>query len=185
MPEMILMNAEERMEHTIDALHREFSTVRSGRANPKMFERVTVDYYGADSPINQVAAITVPEGNQLYIKPYDKSLLQKIEKAIFAANLGVTPTNDGVGIRIVLPQMTEERRKENVKSIHKMAEDNKVAIRNIRRDAITEVKKLEKDKKLSEDDSAYWQEEVQKLTDKFIEKIDQVFAEKEKDIMHI
>lgn len=185
MPEMILMNAEERMEHTIDALHREFSTVRSGRANPKMFERVTVDYYGADSPINQVASITVPEGNQLYIKPYDKSLLQKIEKAIFAANLGVTPTNDGVGIRIVLPQMTEDRRKENVKVIHKMAEDNKVAIRNIRRDAITEVKKLEKDKKLSEDDSAYWQDEVQKLTDKFIEKIDQIFAEKEKDIMHI
>lgn len=185
MPEMILMDAEERMEHSLNALHREFTTVRSGRANPKMFERITVDYYGAESPINQVASISVPEGNQLYIKPYDKSLLSKLEKAVLAANLGVTPNNDGVGLRIVLPQMTEERRRESVKAIHKMAEDNKVAIRNVRRDAIMEIKKLEKDKKLSEDDSAYWQEEVQKLTDKFIVKVDQIFHDKEAEIMHI
>jgi ribosome recycling factor len=185
MPEMIMMDAEERMEHSLEALHREFTTVRSGRANPKMFERVTVDYYGVMSPINQVASITSPEGNQLYIKPFDKSLLSKLEKAVLAANLGVTPNNDGVGLRIVLPQMTEERRKEGVKLIHKMAEDNKVAIRNVRRDAISEIKKLEKDKKLSEDDSAYYQEEIQKLTDRFIIKVDAIFAEKEKEIMHI
>jgi ribosome recycling factor len=150
-----------------------------------MFERVTVDYYGAESPLNQVASISVPEGNQLYIKPYDKSLLSKIEKAILAANLGVTPNNDGVGVRIVLPQMTEDRRKESVKTIHKMSEDNKIAIRNVRRDAIADIKKLEKDKKLSEDDSVYWQDEVQKLTDKFIAKIDHAFHEKEAEIMHI
>ncbi len=185
MPEMILMDCEERMEHTLNALHREFSTIRSGRANPKMFERVTVDYYGAPSPINQVASITVPEGNQLYIKPFDKSLLGKIEKAILAANLGVTPNNDGVGLRIVLPQMTEERRKESVKVIHKMAEDNKIALRNVRRDGIEKIKKLEKDKKLSEDDSTYYQDEIQKITDKFVEKIDSIFAEKEREIMHI
>jgi ribosome recycling factor len=185
MPEMILMDCEERMEHTLNALHREFSTIRSGRANPKMFERVFVDYYGAPSPINQVASITVPEGNQLYIKPFDKSLLGKIEKAILAANLGVTPNNDGVGLRIVLPQMTEERRKESVKVIHKFAEDNKVALRNVRRDGIEKIKKLEKDKKLSEDDSAYYQDEIQKITDKFVEKIEAIFAEKEREIMHI
>lgn len=185
MPETILMEAEERMEHTLVALHKEYATVRSGRANPKMFERVFVDYYGAQSPINQVASISVPEANQIYIKPYDKSLVSTIEKAIFAANLGVTPSNDGVGVRISLPPLTEENRKEAVKQIHKMAEDNKIAIRNIRRDAITEFKKMEKDKQITEDDIKYYQDEVQKLTDKFVERIDQIFKEKEKDIMSI
>ena len=185
MPETILMEAEERMEHTLVALHKEYATVRSGRANPKMFERVFVDYYGAQSPINQVASISVPEANQIYIKPYDKSLVSTIEKAIFAANLGVTPSNDGVGVRISLPPLTEENRKEAVKQIHKMAEDNKIAIRNIRRDAISEFKKMEKDKQITEDDIKYYQDEVQKLTDKFVERIDQIFKEKEKDIMSI
>ncbi|MBU1145112.1 MAG: ribosome recycling factor [Firmicutes bacterium] len=185
MPDTILMEAEERMEHSIIALHKEYATIRSGRANPKMLERVTVDYYGALSPISQIASIQVPEATQIYIKPYDKSLLSKIERAIFAANLGVTPTNDGIGIRISLPPLTEENRKESVKVIHKMAEENKVGIRNIRRDAISDLKKLEKDKKLTEDDSKYYQDEVQKITDKFIEKIDEVFKEKEKDVMSI
>jgi len=185
MPETILMDAEERMEHTISALHHEFSTVRSGRANPKMIERVTIDYYGAESPINQVASISVPEATQIYIKPYDKSLLQKIERAIFAANLGVTPTNDGIGVRISLPPLTEENRKEAVKVIHKMSEENKVAIRNVRRDAIAHFKKMEKDKLLTEDDCEYYQDEVQKLTDRFVETIDQAFRDKEKEIMSI
>jgi len=185
MPETILMEAEEKMEHTLVALHREYSTVRSGRANPKMLERVTVDYYGAESPINQVAGISIPEANQIYIKPYDKSLLSKIERAIFAANLGVTPTNDGIGVRLVLPALTEENRRESVKVIHKMSEDNKVAIRNIRRDAIAHFKRMEKEKTLTEDDLKYYEDEVQKLTDKFIEKIDAAFKEKETDIMHI
>ncbi len=185
MPETILMESEERMEHSLNALHKEFSTVRSGRANPKMLERVTVDYYGVITPINQIASIQVPEATQIYIKPYDKSLLAKIERAIFAANLGVTPSNDGIGIRIALPPLTEENRKEAVKVIHKMAEDNKVAMRNIRRDAISSFKKMEKDKAITEDDLRDYEDEVQKLTDKFIEKIDQIFRDKEIDVMHI
>lgn len=185
MPETILMEAEERMEHTLVSMHKNFATVRSGRANPKMLERVTVDYYGVDTPINQVSSVSVPEGNQIYIKPYDKSLVSKIEKAIFAANLGVTPSNDGIGVRIVLPPLTEEKRRESVKTIHKMSEDDKVAIRNIRRDAITHFKKMEKDKALTEDDLKYYEEEVQKLTDKFIAEIDKAFKEKEVEIMSI
>ncbi|MFA7561079.1 MAG: ribosome recycling factor [Candidatus Izemoplasmatales bacterium] len=185
MPETILLEAEEKMEHTIEALHREFSTVRSGRANPKMLEKVHVMYYGVETPLNQVSTISVPEGNQIYIKPYDKSLVSEVEKAIFGANLGVTPSNDGIGVRIVLPPMTEENRRNSVKTIHKMAEDSKVAIRNIRRDAITHFKKMEKDSAITEDDLVYYQDETQKLTDKFIEKIDEYFKDKEKDIMHI
>ncbi|MDT8337057.1 MAG: ribosome recycling factor [Candidatus Izemoplasmatales bacterium] len=185
MPEKILLEAEERMEHTLEVLHRDFSTVRSGRANPKMLEKVHISYYGVETPINQVANISVPEGNQIYIKPYDKTLVSEIEKAIFGANLGVTPSNDGIGVRIVLPPMTEENRRNSVKIIHKMAEDSKVAIRNIRRDAITHFKKMEKDSAITEDDLQYYQDETQKLTDKFIGKIDEYFKEKEKDIMHI
>jgi len=184
-PETILLEAEEKMEHTLEALHRDFSTVRSGRANPKMLEKVHVSYYGVDTPINQVATISVPEATQIYIKPYDKTLVSEIEKAIFAANLGVTPSNDGIGVRIVLPPMTEENRRNSVKSIHKMSEDSKIAIRNIRRDAITHFKKMEKDSLITEDDLTYYQDETQKLTDKFVEKIDNYFKEKEKDIMHI
>jgi len=185
MPEMILMEAEERMEHTIENLHKEFSSVRSGRANPKMLERVTVSYYGVDTPITQVASVSVPEATQIYIKPYDKSLVSEIEKAIFGANLGVTPSNDGVGIRLMLPKMNEENRRDSVKQIHKFAEDSKVAIRNIRRDAISHYKKMEKASDITEDDLKYYQEEVQKLTDKFTSRIDDDFKEKEKDIMHI
>jgi ribosome recycling factor len=185
MPETILLEAEEKMEHTMETLHREFSSVRSGRANPKMLERVTVSYYGVDTPINQVASVSVPEATQIYVKPYDKSILSEIERAIFGANLGVTPNNDGTGIRIVLPPMTEENRRTSVKTIHKMAEDCKVAIRNIRRDAITHYKKMEKASEITEDDLRYYEDEVQKLTDKFTEKIDEEFKTKEKDIMHI
>ncbi|MDD5293346.1 MAG: ribosome recycling factor [Candidatus Izemoplasmatales bacterium] len=185
MPEMIMMDAEERMEQTLLALHKEFTTVRSGRANPKMLERVNVDYYGVQTPINQVASVSVPEATQIYIKPYDKSLVSKIERAIFAANIGVTPTNDGIGIRINLPPLTEENRRESVKVIHKMAEDAKVAIRNVRRDAIMDFKKKEKDKEITEDDLHFYQDETQKLTDKFIERIDGIFLDKEKDIMSL
>lgn len=185
MPEMLLMETEERMEHTIKALHKEFTTVRSGRANPKMLDSVTVNYYSVDTPINQVAGISVPEATQIYIKPYDKSILSDIERAIFAANLGVTPQNDGIGVRLVLPPLTEENRRDSVKTIHKMAEECKVAIRNIRRDAIHHYKKMEKDSEITEDDLHYYEDEVQKLTDKFVERIDEDFKTKEKDIMHI
>lgn len=185
MPETILLNAEERMEHSLLALHKEFATVRSGRANPKMLERVYIDYYSVETPINQIASISVPEATQIYIKPYDKSLLGLIERAIFGANLGVTPSNDGIGIRISLPPLTEENRRTSVKIIHKMSEDNKVAMRNIRRDAITHFKRMEKEKLLTEDDLVYYEEEAQKLTDKFTAKIDEAFHEKEKEIMSI
>ncbi|HAQ55799.1 MAG TPA: ribosome recycling factor [Acholeplasmatales bacterium] len=184
-PEEVLMECEERMELAIVALHKEFTTVRSGRANPKMFERVTVDYYSVETPINQVAAITSPEGNQIYVKPYDKSLVNKIEKAILAGNFGITPVNDGMGVRLVFPALTEERRREAVKSIRRIAEEIKNGIRSIRRDAIEKVKKLEKEAHLPEDDSKYWQDEVQKLTDKFNLKIEQVTDDKEREIMHI
>lgn len=185
MPETILLEAEEKMEHTMEALHREFSTIRSGRANPKMLERITIDYYGVDTPINQVASISVPEATQIYIKPYDKSLVSDIERAIFGANIGLTPSNDGIGIRLVLPPLTEENRRSFVKDIHKMSEEGKVAIRNIRRDAITHFKKMEKASEITEDDLKYYQDEVQKLTDKFTDHIDEAFKSKEKDIMSI
>ena len=185
MPETILLEAEERMELSIQAIQREFATVRSGRANPKMLERVQIKYYGVDTPINQIASISIPEANQIYIKPYDKTMVSEIERGIFAANLGVTPSNDGIGIRIVLPPMTEENRRNSAKLIHKMAEEGKVAIRNIRRDVNTQFKNLEKESAMSEDDLVYYQEESQKLTDKFVEKIDELAKEKEKDIMLI
>jgi ribosome recycling factor len=185
MPEIILLEAEERMNHTLDSLHKEFSTVRSGRANPRMLDGVIVNYYGVDTPINQVATISVPEATQIYIKPYDKSLVPLIEKSIFAANIGITPMNDGIGVRLVLPQLTEENRKTSVKEIHKIAEECKVAIRNIRRDVISHYKKMEKDSEITEDDLKYYQDEVQKLTDKFTDKIDEIFKVKEKDIMSI
>ena len=185
MPEMILLEAEERMEHTMESLHRDFSSVRSGRANPKMLEKVTVNYYGVDTPINQVASISVPEATQIYIKPYDKSLVGDIEKAIFGANIGLTPSSDGIGIRLILPPLTEENRRSSVKAIHKFSEESKVAIRNIRRDAISHYKKMEKVSEITEDDLRYYQDEVQELTNKFTERIDKEFKDKETDIMHI
>jgi len=185
MPEMVLMEAEEKMEQTLNALHREFVQIRTSRANPKMLERVTLDYYGVQTPLNQVGSISVPEANQIYFKPYDKSILSKAERAIFAANLGLTPTNDGNGLRMVFPQMTEERRKESAKLVHKLAEENKVALRNVRRDAVSSLKKMEKDKLLTEDEIEVWEKKVQDLTDKFVAKIDAAAEEKERDVMKI
>ena len=185
MPETFLLEVEEKMEHTLQSMHKDFSSLRSGRANPKMIEGVTVSYYGVDTPINQVASVSVPEATQIYIKPYDKTLVTEIEKAIFAANLGVTPSNDGIGIRISLPPMTESNRKDSVKKAHKIAEDSKVSIRNVRRDAIAHYKKLEKESVITEDDLKYYQDEIQELTDKFTSKIDSDFKNKENDIMSI
>lgn len=185
MPETVLKQAESKMKHTIEALQKGFASVRSGRANPKMLEKVNVEYYGVETPINQVASISVPEATQIYIKPYDKSLVSDIEKSIFGANLGVTPSNDGIGVRLSLPPMTEENRKQSAKQIHKMAEDDKVSIRNIRRDAISQFKKMEKNSDISEDDLHYYEDEVQKLTDKYIKKIDELADAKQKEIMHV
>lgn len=185
MPETILLDAEERMEKAVSALKSELAKIRTGRASALLLEHILVDYYGVPTPIPQMSSVSVPEARVLVIKPYDRSMLKEVEKAILASNLGITPTNDGQVIRIVFPPLTEERRKELAKQVSKYGEDAKVAIRNIRRDANEQLKKLEKDKVISEDDLKDYMDEVQELTDKYIEKIDQVVEEKEKDIMTI
>lgn len=181
MPDMILLEAEEKMDNAIKALQHDFATVRTGRANPAMLDVIMVEYYGVPTPVRQVGAITVPEGNQIYIKPYDKSILKEIEKAINASNLGLTPQNDGQGIRLVIPPMTEDRRKMLVKEVAKMEEGAKVAVRNVRRDANEALKKLG----LPEDTEKGYLEDVQTLTDKKIAEVEAVTAEKEKDLMTI
>lgn len=181
----ILFDCEERMENSIKAFERALSKVRTGRANPKMFDEVRVDYYGVQTPINQVGSIAVPEPSQLVVKPYDRNLVKEVEKAILAANLNVTPQNEGDQLRIVLPPLTEERRKQLVKETKGATEDAKVAIRNVRRDANDAIKKLEKASELSEDDAKGYQEDVQKLTDQFIEKIGALADAKEKELMTV
>lgn len=185
MPETILLDAEERMEKAVEALKKELSKIRTGRASAKLLEHISVDYYGAPTPIPQMASISVPEARMLVIKPYDRSMLKEVEKAILASNLGITPTNDGQVVRIVFPPLTEERRKELAKLVSKHGEDAKVAVRNVRRDANEQLKKLEKDKVISEDDLKGYMEDVQKLTDEYIEKIEKVVEEKEQDILTI
>lgn len=179
--EMTLLEGEEKMDKAIAAYERELSTVRTGRANASLLDSITVDYYGVPTPVKQISSISVPEANQLYIKPYDKSSIKTIESAIFASPLGLTPQNDGNGIRLILPKMTEERRRELVKQVGKMEETAKVAIRNVRRDLNDEVKKLD----LPEDDEKSTLDDIQKLTDEKIKKIEAVTEVKNKDLMSI
>lgn len=179
--ETIIINAESKMENTIKSLEQRFTTVRAGRANPSMLDNVTIDYYGSPTLVKTVANISVPEARQLMIKPYDKSSLSLIEKAIFEANLGVTPNNNGECIFIVIPQLTEERRKEFVKQVHQMAEEAKIALRNIRQEANTALKNL----KLPEDDEKSGNEEVQDLINKYNKVVDEKLKEKEKELMTI
>lgn len=181
MPDMILLEAEEKMDKSIAAYGHELSTVRTGRANPSLLDVIMIEYYGAMSPLKQIASISVPEASQLYIKPYDKSTLKSIEAAINASTLGLTPQNDGTGIRLLIPKMTEERRKELVKQVGKMEENAKVAIRNIRRDVNDDLKKLE----LTEDDEKYYLDENQKLTDKKIAELEKLTQEKQKELLTI
>lgn len=181
MPEMILLETEEKMDKSIDSYQRELNTVRTGRANPKLLDNIMIDYYGVPTPVRQVGAISVPEASQLYIKPYDKSALKLIETAINASELGLNPQNDGNGIRLLIPQMTEQRRKELVKHVGKTQEGAKVAIRNIRRDANDDLKKME----LAEDELKGYLEDVQKLTDKYIAKVETVTESKEKELLTI
>ncbi len=171
------------MLKTIEATKKEFSLVRTGKANPAILNVISIDYYGAPMPLNQIASISVPEPQMLMVKPYDKSILKQIEKAIQIADLGFNPINDGEVIRIPVPPLTEQIRKDLVKQVKKMAEENKVAIRNIRRDILDELKKMEKDALISEDVLKKSTEEVQKLTDKYIGQIDQLAKEKEQIIM--
>lgn len=181
MDELILEDAQERMNKAIESFRYNLAKIRTGRANPNMLDSVQVDYYGSLTPLNQIAGINVVEGRQLVIKPYDKGSLKDIEHAIFEAELGLTPQNEGEIIRIMVPALTEERRKEFAKNVWRDAEQAKIAIRNIRRDANDEIKKSD----LTDDEKATAQDDVQKITDKFVKEIDEIAKIKEKDIMTV
>ncbi len=183
--EMIMLELTEKTEKTVSVLNSEYVTIRAGRANPHILDKVLVDYYGTPTPINQVGNLSVSEGRCLIIAPWDGSMLKVIEKQLLAENLGITPTNDGKVIRLVFPALTEERRKELVKQIKKMAEDAKVAVRNVRRDSMDAIKKMKNNKELSEDEHALCEKEIDKAISGSIEKIDKLCQEKEKDIMSV
>lgn len=185
MPSNVMSNTKERMTKAIQTFTRELASIRAGRANASLLDKITVDYYGAPTPVNQLAGISVPEARMLVIQPYDKSALGDIEKAIMKSDLGITPTSDGNILRIVIPQLTEERRKDLVKLVKKESEDAKVAIRNIRRDANDEFKKLEKNGEITEDDLRGYSDDVQKLTDDHINQIDSIAKDKEKEILEV
>jgi ribosome recycling factor len=185
MKEDVLKKMKEEMEKNIVNLNKSFSRVRTGRASVSLLDGIKVDYYGTPTPINQVANISVPESRLILIVPWDASVVGAIEKAIQKSDLGLTPTTDGKAIRLAIPQLTEERRKEIVKTVKKMAEEGKVKLRNLRRDANEELKTLKKNNNLSEDELFKTQEEVQKITDQYIEKVDKILAIKEKEIMEI
>ncbi|MFF2176926.1 ribosome recycling factor [Lysinibacillus sp. NPDC058147] len=185
MAKQVLEQAKEKMNKTIAAFTRELSSIRAGRANAALLDRITVDYYGAPTPINQLGGVSVPEARLLVITPYDKTILGEIEKAIMKSDIGITPTNDGSVIRLMIPALTEDRRKDLVKQVKKEAEDAKIAVRNVRRDANDDLKKLEKAGEITEDDLRGYGEDIQKLTDEFIVKVDQVTKDKEKEILEV
>ena len=181
----ILAEAKNRMDKSIDVLGNNLQAIRAGRANPKLLDRITVDYYGTPTPLNQIGNVSVPEARMMVIKPWEKNMLKAIEKAIQTSDLGLNPNNDGEVIRLIFPELNAERRKDLTKQVKKGAEDAKVAVRSIRRDAIEQVKKLKKDNLITEDDQRKAEEDAQKLTDKAIKEIDTVAAAKEKEIMEV
>lgn len=181
----LLKNTEEKMNKTLGVLERDYKSIRAGRANIAVLDRITVDYYGCPTPIQQMAAVSVPEPRILMIQPWDATTLKEIEKAILTSDIGINPQNDGRVIRLSFPPLTEERRKEIVKEVRKTAEDNKVAIRNTRRDAIEKLKALKKANTITEDDVADGEKKIQNLTDKFCKEIDELASSKEKEIMEI
>lgn len=185
MAKQVLANTKDKMDKAVTALSRELASVRAGRASSNLLDKLSVDYYGAPTPVNQLASISVPEARLLVIQPYDKTILGDLEKAILKSDLGLTPSNDGSLIRLSIPALTEERRKELVKLVKKYAEEAKVAVRNIRRDGNDDLKKLEKNGEITEDELRSNTDEVQKLTDDFIVKVDQVAKDKEKEIMEV
>lgn len=176
-------NIEERMKKTISVYEDNLSEIRAGRANPAILNKLTVEYYGTATPINQVAGISVPEARLIVIQPWDGSVLKEIERAILASDIGITPNNDGKVIRLNFPELNEERRKELVKDIKKMGEEAKVAVRQVRRDGLDEFKKQQKDSLITEDDLKQAEDQVQKLTDKYVEEIDKLTEAKEKEVM--
>lgn len=185
MTQQVLNQAQEKMTKSINAFSRELASIRAGVANASLLDRITVDYYGSPTPINQMAGISVPEARLLVIQPYDKSILGEIEKAIMRSDIGITPTNDGNVIRLAVPALTEERRKELVKQVKKEAEEAKVAVRNVRRDANDDLKKLEKNGEITEDELRGFNDDIQKLTDNSIVKIEELVKEKEKEILTV
>ena len=181
----VINGAEDRLKKSLDALKKDYGTLRAGRAAPSLLDKVMVDYYGTATPVNQIANVTVPEPRMLMIKPYDKGSLKEIERAIQKSDLGLTPNSDGIAIRLAIPQPTQERRKELVKVVNKKAEECKVAMRNIRRDANEAIKKLEKGKEITEDDRKAAQDKMQKLLDKYIKLVDGTKSTKEKEVMEV
>lgn len=175
----------ERMSRTIEVLRKEFASIRTGRASLALLDEIMVNYYDTQTPLQQLASLSIPESRQIAIQPWDQKIIPDIEKAIMKSDLGLTPMNDGKMIRINIPQLTEERRKQLVKAVKKKAEEAKVSVRNIRREANEELKKLEKEKHLSEDEVKKLQEETQKITDSYITKVDEVLGHKEKEILEV
>ena len=180
-----ISNASEKMTKTLDNLAKDFNAVRAGRANPAVLDPIKVEYYGTPTPISQIASVAVPEGHTILIQPWDATALKDIEKAINMSDLGINPVNDGKSIRLVFPPLTEERRKELVKEIRKTGENAKVAVRNIRRDAVDAIKNLKKQNEITEDDQKGAEKDIQDLTDKNVKTIDNMIADKEKELMAI
>ena len=178
-------NLKEKMEKTISVFSEKLSEVRAGRANPAILNKVKIDYYGTQTPINQVAAISVPEARLIVIQPWDASVLKEIEKAILTSDIGINPNNDGKVIRLAFPELNEERRKELVKDIKKMGEETKVAVRNVRREGIDTAKSMQKDGEMTEDDLKHAENEIQKMTDKYIDEVDKILEKKEKEVMSV
>jgi len=177
--------AKERMDKAISSLQRELGHIRAGRANASLLDRIQVEYYGASTPLNQLASITIPEARVLMVTPFDKSLLKEIERALNASDLGITPANDGQVIRLVIPMLTEESRRDLVKTVGKVVEEAKIALRNVRRDAMDAIKKQEKAKEISEDERHDLEDEIQKLMDSAVQSVDQLAAEKEKELLTV
>ncbi|KAK2976273.1 hypothetical protein RJ640_019756 [Escallonia rubra] len=182
---LIEKSVKEKMEKTIDTVRSNFNSIRTGRSNPAMLDKIEVEYYGTPVSLKSIAQISTPDSSSLLVQPYDKSSLKAIEKAIVSSNLGLTPNNDGEVIRLSLPQLTSDRRKELSKVVAKQAEEGKVAVRNIRRDAIKSYEKLEKEKKLSEDNVKDLSSDLQKVTDEYMKKIDSIFKQKEKELLKV
>lgn len=176
---------EEKMEKSVENLYGEYATIRAGRANPRLLDKIMVDYYGTPSTLQQVANVSVPEARLIQIQPWEASLIKEIEKAILCSDLGLTPTNDGKSIRLAFPELTEDRRKELVKDVKKKGENAKVAIRNIRRDANDTFKKLNKGNEISEDELKQLEDKIQKLTDKYVAEVDKAIEDKSKEIMTV
>ncbi|WP_018660095.1 ribosome recycling factor [Heyndrickxia acidiproducens] len=185
MTKQVIDTANDKMSKAIHAFQRELGSIRAGRANASLLDKISINYYGAPTPVNQLASVSVPEARLLVIQPYDKTALGEIEKAILKSDLGLTPNNDGSIIRLAIPPLTEERRKELVKLVKKEAEEAKVAVRNIRRDANDELKKLEKNGEITEDEHRNFADDVQKITDQHIQKIDKISKTKEQEILEV